>query len=69
MPPENKMAADSSMLPVAVDSRGCERERVDQALGKPLAHARSHKALSSDQRPLAYARSHTADGAFKGMLS
>ena len=44
MPPENNMNSGSHTLPIAVDSRGRERERVDQARRKPLAHARSHEA-------------------------
>ena len=40
--------------------RGRERERVDQARGKPLAYARSYKVLNFGEGPLAYARSHEA---------
>jgi hypothetical protein len=69
MPPENNMVIGAPALFVTVVTRSRERERVDDVCKGPLAYARSHEALSSDQRPLAYARSHTADGVFKGMLS
>ena len=42
MPPENNMKSGVPARFVSVVSRSCERERVDQASGKPLAHTRSY---------------------------